>query len=93
MRHGRCIALLAGVVGAAVGEALAQRGTPVQVVHPSGAAFDDFGDAVAIDGDTMVVGVRNDTVGTTASQGSAHVYRWSGSGWVFETTLLASDGL
>jgi hypothetical protein len=65
----------------------------VQVVHPSGAAFDDFGDAVAIEGDTMVVGIRGDDVGAATSQGSVQVYRWSGSGWAFEATLLAADGL
>ncbi|MBS0195558.1 MAG: hypothetical protein JSR77_02265 [Planctomycetes bacterium] len=70
----------------------AQRSTPVQVLHPAGAATDQFGQSVAIDGDTMIVGARLDDVGANGDQGSAHVYRWAGSGWVFEATLTASNG-
>ncbi|MBY0114337.1 MAG: hypothetical protein K2Y21_16105 [Phycisphaerales bacterium] len=73
--------------------AMAQRSTPVQVLHPSGAAGDEFGHAVAIDGDTMIVGAPSDSVGTNPDQGSAHVYRWSGSGWAFEATLIANEGV
>jgi hypothetical protein len=72
--------------------AFAQRSTPVQVVHPAGAANDQFGYAVAVDGDTMIVGAFADDVGANADQGSAHVYRWTGSGWTFESTLTAADG-
>ncbi|MEI7658988.1 MAG: FG-GAP repeat protein, partial [Phycisphaerae bacterium] len=70
----------------------AQRSTPVQVLHPSGAADDQFGSSVAVDGDTMIVGAVYDTVGANAQQGSAHVYRWTGAGWTFEATLTATDG-
>ena len=71
---------------------LAQRSTPVQMLHPAGAATDQFGQTVAIDGDTMIIGARLDDVGANVDQGSAHVYRWTGSGWVFEATLTASNG-
>jgi hypothetical protein len=72
--------------------ALAQRSTPVQVLHPAGAANDVFGSAVAVDGDTMIVGALFDDVGANADQGSAHIYRWTGSGWAFEATLTAASG-
>ena len=50
-----------------------------------------FGDAVALDGDTMVVGARYD--GTTASQaGAAYVFIRHGTSWTQQAVLLASDG-
>ena len=50
-----------------------------------------FGDAIAISGNTMVVGARYD--GTTASQaGAAYVYIFSGGTWTQQAVLLASDG-
>jgi hypothetical protein len=49
------------------------------------------GNAVAINGNTMVVGARFDS--TTASQaGAAYVYRLNGSTWTQEAVLLAPDG-
>jgi hypothetical protein len=71
--------------------ATAQGSTPLQVLHPTGEADDAFGYAVAIDGDTMIVGAYNDSA-LVSQQGSALVYRWTGTGWAFEATLLASDG-
>jgi hypothetical protein len=82
------VALLALIPTAAV----AQRSTPVQALHPSGAALDQFGYSVAVDGDTMIVGASRDDVGANTDQGSAHVYRWTGSGWTFEATLTATGG-
>ncbi len=50
-----------------------------------------FGNAVAINGNTMVVGARFDS--TTANQaGAAYVYILSGGVWVQQAVLLASDG-
>ncbi len=71
---------------------LAQRSTPIQILHPSGATDDQFGNSVAISGDTMIIGASADNVGANAGQGTAHVYRWTGTGWAFEATLTASDG-
>ena len=49
------------------------------------------GSAVAISGNTMVVGARHDS--TTASQaGAAYVYVLSGVTWTQQAVLLASDG-
>ena len=48
-----------------------------------------FGNAVAIDGNTMVVGAQFD--GTTASQaGAAFVFVLSGGTWTQQAVLLAS---
>jgi hypothetical protein len=50
-----------------------------------------FGNAVAISGNTMVVGARFD--GTTASQaGAAFVYVLNGATWTQQAVLLANDG-
>ncbi len=66
---------------------------PYRLTAPDGAADDPlFGAAVAVDGDTLIVGASIDDVGANAEQGSAHVYRWNGAMWVFEATLTASDG-
>ena len=50
-----------------------------------------FGNAVAVSGNTMVVGARFD--GTTASQaGAAYVYVLNGGTWTQQAVLLANDG-
>ena len=86
----RLVAALAAFMFAC--SAFAQRSTPLQVLQPSGAGSDLFGSAVAIDGDTMIVGAPRDDVGANADQGSAHIYRWTGSGWTLEATLTATGG-
>ena len=49
------------------------------------------GNAVAISGNTMVVGARHDN--TTASQaGAAYVYVLTGQAWTQQAVLLANDG-
>ncbi len=84
----RGLVILAGVCGAAE----AQRSTPVQIFQPGGSANDQFGDTIAVSGDTLVVGSPSDDVGANVDQGSAHIYRWTGTGWVFEATLTATGG-
>ena len=56
-----------------------------------GATSDYFGEAVAVSGDTVVVGALYDD-DKGAESGSAYVYRWNGGAWV-ETKLTASDGV
>jgi uncharacterized protein (TIGR03437 family) len=56
-----------------------------------GAARDFFGAAVAVSGDTLVVGALYDTIGANGNQGSAYVYTFIGS-WVPQQKLAASDG-
>jgi hypothetical protein len=57
-----------------------------------GAANDQFGDVVSLDGDTLAVGVPDDDVGTNSGQGSVRVFVRSGSTWSAQVTLVASDG-
>jgi hypothetical protein len=53
------------------------------------AAFDLFGENVAISGDTVVVGARNDDAGTDS--GSAYVFQRTGTTWTQQAKLTASD--
>lgn len=55
------------------------------------ATGDGFGIAVAMDGDTMVIGADQGFTGTTKA-GKAYVYRYNGASWVHEQTLTAPDG-
>ena len=58
-----------------------------------GAAQDSFGFAVAVSGDTAVVGAPADGVGSNPRQGSAYVYVRNGSTWTQQQKLTASDGI
>jgi len=59
-----------------------------QLVASDGAAFDQFGSAVAISGDTAVVGAPYDN----SHQGSVYVFVRSGNTWTQQARLFASDG-
>jgi hypothetical protein len=59
---------------------------PFPLLASNGETYDDFGVAIAIDGDTVVVGAPlHDGVG------AAYVFRWDGAGWSEEAVLLAAD--
>ncbi len=71
---------MAGSVPFAVDEDIIYAPTPVGDEH--------FGSAVALAGDTLVVGVPDhDTVAGLLNVGIAHVYVKSGSDWVLQATL------
>ena len=55
------------------------------------AADDGFGRSVALDGDTLVVGARQDEPGG-AQTGSAYVFTRRSGGWSELTKLTALDG-
>jgi uncharacterized protein (TIGR03437 family) len=57
-----------------------------------GAASDNFGAAVSIDGDTAVVGAPFDDVGTASDQGSAFVFVRNGTAWTQAAQVFANDG-
>ena len=57
-----------------------------------GAAVDEFGSSVALDGETAVVGAWSDTVGANIQQGSAYVFVRSGTTWAQQAKLDAADG-
>ncbi len=55
------------------------------------AADDQFGQFVAVSGDTAVVGAYLGDIGTTTDAGSAYVFTRSGSTWSQQQKLQASD--
>ncbi len=57
-----------------------------------GAAVDEFGSSVALDGETAVVGAWSKTVGSNLQQGSAYVFVRSGTVWTQQAKLTADDG-
>ncbi|HRI69407.1 MAG TPA: FG-GAP repeat protein [Polyangium sp.] len=63
-----------------------------KITAPDAAAGDNFGVAVAIEGDTMLVGAyADDDKGTNA--GSVYVFLRSGTTWAQEAKLTAMDGV
>jgi hypothetical protein len=62
-----------------------------KLLASDGGPSDNFGRAVAVSGDLVVIGAKgNDDKGP--SSGSAYVFRRSGSNWYQEAKLVASDG-
>jgi hypothetical protein len=57
-----------------------------------GAQYDSFGISVAISGDTVAAGASNDKVGLNVNQGSAYVFKRTGSKWKQQQKLTAFDG-
>ncbi|HEY8474383.1 MAG TPA: hypothetical protein VIL37_17345, partial [Natronosporangium sp.] len=62
------------------------------LVAADGAADDWFGRAVAIDGDTALVGADAADVAGTFNQGAVYVFVRDGDGWTQQAKLVASDG-
>ncbi|MDX2042758.1 MAG: putative Ig domain-containing protein [Acidobacteriota bacterium] len=70
-------------------------GQVTKLTAADGAAFDNFGIAVGVDGDTIVVGAYVDDVGANTNQGSAYVYSRNQGGannWGQVKMLIAADG-
>jgi hypothetical protein len=56
-------------------------------------AYDEFGSAVALDGETAIIAAPGDDgVAGARNPGSAHVFRFNGQNWIEERKLIASDG-
>ncbi len=66
-------------------------GGEVKLFAADAEAGDEFGGAVAIDGDVILVGAPEDTHGGNTGAGSAYVFRWDGFSWTQEQKLTASD--
>jgi hypothetical protein len=62
-----------------------------KLIASDGAAYDNFGFSVAVDGDIAVVGAPVDDDRATGP-GAAYVYHWNGTDWTEEAKLTASDG-
>ncbi len=84
-----CVAAVASLSACA----MAQPFMPVRLLHPSGAERDWFGTAVAVEGDTVVIGSPGDDSGPEGEEnhGSVQVFRRGEGGWVLEATLTAAD--
>lgn len=63
-----------------------------QLSHPAAAANDLFGRSVSISGNYAIVGAYADDVGSNADQGSALVFQFDGSSWVFMQQLTDPAG-
>jgi len=62
-----------------------------KLLASDGAARDEFGFSVSIDGNNALIGARLDDDNGSGS-GSAYVFRFDGTNWNQEAKLLASDG-
>lgn len=58
----------------------------------TGKAFDDFGNAVAIDGNIAIVAAKSNEVNGETARGSVYVYKKQGDKWNLAKTLIARDG-
>ncbi|MGH8092885.1 MAG: FG-GAP repeat protein [Chthoniobacterales bacterium] len=63
-----------------------------KITANDGAAFDNFGNSVAFDGKTMIVGAPDAAVNGNAGQGAAYIFTESGGIWIQTQKLLATDG-
>lgn len=61
-----------------------------KLVPPIGADEDAYGWAVALDGDTLMVGTPYD-ITEADNAGAVYVYTWNGTTWVFAQQLTTSD--
>lgn len=59
-----------------------------KLTPPAGADYDAFGSAVAVDGNTVVVGAIGDS-----GIGAAYVFERDGTAWVQTARLLSEDGI
>ncbi|MBC7934949.1 MAG: hypothetical protein H7Y86_06280 [Rhizobacter sp.] len=58
----------------------------------AGELSDQFGNAVAIAGNYIVIGCASDNVGAVSNQGSVSIYRNNGTSWVFMQKLTDASG-
>lgn len=63
-----------------------------RLLASDGSFGDQFGNAVAIDGDSMIVGAAFDDTGSTNTHGSAYVFVRNGSSWQQQAKLTATNG-
>ncbi|MFI5307859.1 MAG: FG-GAP repeat protein [Polyangiales bacterium] len=59
-----------------------------KLLAPDGSANDHFGMAVAVSGDTAVIGAEGDS----SKHGAAYVYLRNGQSWTLQQKLVAADG-
>jgi FG-GAP repeat len=86
--HGVFAAYGAAYVFTRTGTTWTQR---ARLLHADGFTSDNFGLAVAVHGNTIVVSTNRHDVGLTRNQGAAWVYSRSGNNWIQQAKLIASD--
>lgn len=59
---------------------------------PEGEAGDQFGESVALDGSTILVGARQEDAPDVIDEGAAHVFCWTGSAWAWRGNLSPPIG-
>jgi phospholipase C len=63
-----------------------------KLTAPDGVSGDRFGQSVALDGDTALVGAMSDDNVNGTDAGSAYVFTRSGTSWSLQQQLVAPDG-
>src|SRR5213595_475813 len=64
----------------------------LKLTEPDGAVGDRFGGSVSVDGDTAMVGADGDDTSAGTDAGSAYTFVRSGTTWIQQAKLTASDG-
>lgn len=64
----------------------------LRLTASDGAAQDQFGRSVSIDGNTIIAGSANDDIGSNTDQGSAYIFVQQSGVWTEQAKLLANDG-
>jgi nucleoside-specific outer membrane channel protein Tsx len=72
--------------------ALAQWTQKQELIASDGVYSDYFGFALAVSGDTAVVGSYASDVSSVVDAGAAYVFMFDGTQWVQKQKLTASDG-
>ena len=82
------LAALIATVGGAHGQPLSLEQTLTSTTAPG-----QFGKAVAVDGDTLVIGAPTSSVNGNGRQGTAHIYRRVGGSWSLQQQISGSGGV
>lgn len=61
------------------------------IVANDGDALDHFGNDVALDGNSMIIGASEDTIGATSFQGSAYIFVKSNNVWTQQQKIVSTD--
>ncbi|HMI79443.1 MAG TPA: hypothetical protein VK484_11665 [Ferruginibacter sp.] len=63
-----------------------------KITDATGTANDWFGASVSISGNYAIIGAMNDDVGVNADQGSANIYRYTGTTWELMQKITDPNG-